>query len=173
MSVWFKPRHLAFGLCAILLLAAAPPASSNGGIIAIEVYGVNNSDGEGVWHPITAELADTPELRQQGLMHRRTLPPDHGMLFVFPRASMQSFWMKNTYISLDIMYFASNGNWVNTRAHTPPLSEKSLPSAAPAQYVLEMIAGSGRRLGIGRGSRLVVKNCQRVNIPLDSPVCHR
>ena len=144
-------------------------AQTSSGVVAVEIY----SGRDGVWHSVTAEIADTPELRQRGLMHRRSLPADHGMLFIFPRPQPLSFWMRNTYISLDIMYFASDGRWVNTRAHTPPLSETPQPSRGAAQFVLEMVAGSGRRLGVGRGSRLVVKNCQRLNIPLDSGICRR
>ena len=70
-------------------------------LIRVEVYDPVNDK----WHQILAEKAETLEQRQQGLMYRQFLPENHGMLFLYEQERMLSFWMKNTFISLDIIYF--------------------------------------------------------------------
>jgi uncharacterized membrane protein (UPF0127 family) len=127
----------------------------------------------GQWHDILAELAETPEERQIGLMHRQYLADNHGMLFIYDREKLLSFWMKNTYISLDIIYFSANGDWVSTARDTIPQSLTTYPSLAPAQFVLELPAGHASRLNIGAGSKLMIKDCNMLKSGLDFIPCYR
>lgn len=103
-----------------------------------------------------AEIADDFEERRVGLMNRPSLPEDRGMLFLFPdqEPSIQGFWMKDTLISLDIIYLAPDGRIVSIARNTTPLSEESLPSAGPASAVLEINGGLSDRLGIAPGDRV-------------------
>lgn len=103
------------------------------------------------------ELATTDEARARGLMFRDSLPTDHGMLFVFPFEEPQAFWMRNTRIPLDILYFDRNLRFVSVAAGVPPCTTQecpSYPSKAPAMYVLELNAGHSRRLGVAPGDVL-------------------
>jgi len=100
------------------------------------------------------EIADTPETRAQGLMFVEEMPSRAGMLFVFPDERMRSFWMRNTLISLDIIYFDETGAWVSAQENAVPLDETSLPSDGPAQYVLEINAGLVERFGMGAGTEI-------------------
>lgn len=107
--------------------------------------------GETELAKIDIELAKTEQERTQGLMFRRSMPDSIGMLFIFDREMPQSFWMKNTYIPLDILYINSQHQIVSIYRNTVPLSEESLPSAAPALYVLEVIGGFCTEHGINEG----------------------
>ena len=100
---------------------------------------------------VNVELADTPEERARGLMFRRTLPDDGGMWFEFDREQMQSFWMKNTYLSLDIIYADAYGKIVDIHENTVPHSTRSVVSKAKAQYVLEVKSGYVKRHGLKVG----------------------
>lgn len=104
---------------------------------------------------IIIELAETPEEQAQGLMYRRTLPDRGGMLFVDPAESMRSFWMKNTALSLDILFVDAEGHIVNIAKKTTPFSEEHIESTGPAQYVVEVRAGFTDRYGITEDDRIV------------------
>lgn len=103
---------------------------------------------------IDIEIADTPESREQGLMHRRSLASDRGMLFIFPDESSRGFWMKNTYISLDIVFADADSQVVSIARRTRIMSEESIEPAAPKQYVVEVRAGFCNRFGIDTNSRI-------------------
>jgi len=105
------------------------------------------------------EVAETQQKQALGLMFRESMPADEGMLFIFPTESPRSFWMKNTRIPLDIMYFNADLVMVSISANTPPCRVSrcpSYPSLAPAKYVLELNAGVASELGVGPGSRLTL-----------------
>lgn len=107
----------------------------------------------------SVEIADTSEKQALGLMFRDSMPTDHGMLFIFPREAPRSFWMKNTRIPLDIMYFNEDLELVSISADTPPCRTRycpSYPSKLPAKFVLELNAGTAAELGVELGDRLVV-----------------
>ena len=108
-------------------------------------------------HALGAELADTPSERAKGLMHRHDFGDDDAMIFIFPDSAPRAFWMKDTPISLDIIFFADDGAWLNTHAHTIPFSTESLPSNGEARYVLELPAGAAAKLGLGEGTILKVE----------------
>lgn len=104
-------------------------------------------------HLITAELADQPLQRQTGLMQRKTMAQNHGMLFVFDNAEVQCFWMKNTLLPLSIAFIADDGAVVNI-ADMQPLSENNHCSAKPIRYALEMNQGWFAKRGIKAGYKL-------------------
>lgn len=103
---------------------------------------------------VSVEIADTNEKRALGLMYRRELPELHGMLFLFPRQELQSFWMKNTPLPLDIIFIDISGTIVSIAANTTPFSEKPLASGKPARFVLEVNGGFCQRHGIAVGDRV-------------------
>ena len=100
------------------------------------------------------EIADNDEERMRGLMDRQTLPGNAAMLFVFPNEEPRSFWMKNTYISLDIIYINSRKEIVSIQKYTQPKSTYSIPSEKPAMYVLEVNAGYTDKYGITPGDKV-------------------
>ena len=105
---------------------------------------------------IQVELATTPRTQAYGLMNRLILPENQGMLFVFPKTQPLSFWMKNTKIPLDILYFNAEGTLVDFAEAVPCLADPcpSYPSKAPGKYVLEIGKGERKRLGIEIGDQL-------------------
>ena len=110
---------------------------------------------DGVRHEFDIYLAQDFEQHRRGLMFVRKLPPTTGMLFVYDGNEQRSMWMKNTYISLDIVYARADGSVSSVIHNTEPLSLRSLASVEPVQYVLELNAGVARRFKIGTGSRLI------------------
>ena len=104
-------------------------------------------------HVIDAELALTPEQRQIGLMHRRDMPANHGMLFVFESPQVQCFWMKNTLLPLSIAFIGDDGGVVNI-TDMKPLDETSHCSQKTVRYVLEMNQGWFAKKGIKPGFKL-------------------
>lgn len=106
------------------------------------------------------EIADTSEKQALGLMFRDSMSVDQGMLFIFPNEAPRSFWMKNTRIPLDIMYFDKDLKMVSISADTPPCRVSrcpSYPSSKPAMYVLELNAGVAAELGVGPGDILTLE----------------
>ena len=104
-------------------------------------------------HLISAQVAQTPEQRQIGLMHRRQMPDTEGMLFVFEQPATQCFWMKNTWLPLTAAFVADDGRVVNL-ADMQPQTTDSHCSAEPVRYVLEMNQGWFAKRGVKAGSRL-------------------
>jgi uncharacterized membrane protein (UPF0127 family) len=106
----------------------------------------------------TVELADTPELRERGLMFRRDMPAEAGMLFIHDSEEPLAYWMKNTYIPLDILYFDSKLRLVSAQLGVPPCGDQprcpAFASAGPAQYVLELNAGQATALDLKPGEPL-------------------
>lgn len=103
---------------------------------------------------ISIEIADNVDERTQGLMYRSAMKDDQGMLFIFDREEEQSFWMKNTKISLDILYVNRELEIVTIYRHTQPYSESPIPSFEPAQYVIEVKAGFCDAFGVDEGDRV-------------------
>jgi uncharacterized membrane protein (UPF0127 family) len=105
-------------------------------------------------HNFQVEVVDTDESRAQGLMYRRELAADRGMLFDFKEQKPVSFWMQNTYISLDIVFIHSDGTVQRVEERATPLSTRTIESGDAVQFVLEVPAGTAAKLGIKRGSRV-------------------
>jgi len=104
-------------------------------------------------HKLTAEVAANDPARATGLMHRRMLPENRGMLFVFAQSAPQSFWMLNTHIPLSIAFLDESGAIINI-ADMKPLTTETHSSARPAKYALEMNQGWFARRGIKPGARV-------------------
>lgn len=99
-------------------------------------------------------LAQTAEARAKGLMYRSFLAPQEGMLFVFDKEGIYPFWMKDTLISLDILWLSAGQRVVHIETQTLPMSTRSLVPVAKSKYVLEVVGGTVKRLGIKIGDRL-------------------
>lgn len=105
----------------------------------------------------SVDLAVTRQEQARGLMFVESMPPDRGMLFIFPGEAPRSFWMRNTRIPLDILYFDSDLALVSVAANARPCAADpcpTYPSRAPARYVLELNAGKAESLGVRPGDRL-------------------
>jgi uncharacterized protein len=100
------------------------------------------------------ELAATPEEQSRGLMFRKDLRPDTGMLFVNSGDGMRFFWMKNTYISLDMLFIDSHSEVKHIHYGAKPLDETSISSKYPVQYVLEVNAGRTKKCNIREGAKM-------------------
>lgn len=96
----------------------------------------------------------------RGLMFRKKMEENRGMLFIFPNVDMRSFWMRNTIMPLDIIFISEAKTIVTIQKNTTPFSEKSIPSSAPAKYVLEVNAGFADQYGLQNGDHL---NWNRLN----------
>lgn len=100
---------------------------------------------------VDVEIADSPAKRALGLQYRRGLREDQGMLFLFPFASVQTFWMKNTPLSLDLIFIGRDRRIVGIIHEAAPFSTATLSVTDPSQFVLEVKGGLSRRWGIGVG----------------------
>ncbi len=100
---------------------------------------------------VNIEIAEDEASRTQGLMGRQHMEEGQGMLFIFPDEDFRSFWMANTPLPLDIMYVNNARKIVTIQRNTVPSSEESVPSTAPATYVIEVNAGFADRHGITEG----------------------
>ncbi len=133
-------------VAAAFFLAAAPA-------LAQQFERVEIVSKSGV-HVFDVEMAVTPQQRSTGLMHRKELPPGRGMLFDFEGEGPISMWMKNTYVSLDMIFIRADGRIARIAESTTPLSEQTILSGAPVKAVLEVVAGTAKRLGIAPGDRV-------------------
>jgi uncharacterized protein len=102
-------------------------------------------------HRFTVEVARTPDEQARGLMYRERLGPDEGMIFPFPVPRPASFWMRNTYIPLDMLFVRADGTIALIAANTVPLSEESVGTSEPVAAVLELRGGRAAELGITEG----------------------
>jgi hypothetical protein len=105
-------------------------------------------------HTIDAEIADTPGTRATGLMFRRSLAADSGMLFIYDTPQNITMWMKNTYISLDMIFADAKGKIIRIARDTEPFSTDIIEAGGPAKVVLEVPAGTAKRLKLKRGDLL-------------------
>jgi uncharacterized membrane protein (UPF0127 family) len=142
-------RKLAMaGVCATLGLSACV-ARASGPYVEL--------DG----HRFQIEIAADEASRERGLMFRESMPSDHGMLFVFDDAQVRTFWMKNTHIPLDILYFDQNYKLVSVQRRVPPCLNSGnncpgYPSEGEARYALELNAGMADKFGVKAGDVLDV-----------------
>ncbi len=147
-------------LCALIIPAASarlPERPIDFSVLRSEFPAVSViAEGKSACYRIDTLLAASASHRARGLMFVRSMPADAGMLFVYPERREMSMWMKNTIISLDILFADDDGDIVHVAANTTPLSLDSISSGGLARYVLELNAGVAERLGITVGSRLHV-----------------
>jgi uncharacterized protein len=109
---------------------------------------------DGARKTFQVEVARNEADRAQGLMFRRAMPADHGMLFDFTRVEPVSMWMQNTYLPLDMLFIRADGTIARIAANTEPLSTRTIASGEPVLAVLELNAGTASRLGIKVGDRV-------------------
>lgn len=105
-------------------------------------------------HSFSVEVVDDDAGRAKGLMFRRSLPEGTGMLFDFKTEQDVAFWMQNTYIPLDMIFIRADGRIHRIAENTEPMSTKQVPSGGKVLAVLEVIAGTTRKLGIVAGDRV-------------------
>lgn len=110
---------------------------------------------DGTRHKLDIYLAVDFEQQRRGLMFVRSMPASMGMLFVYAEPDLRSMWMKNTYMSLDLVFARSDGTISSVIHDTQPLSLTPRGSEEPVSFVLELNAGTARRLNIGRHSRII------------------
>jgi uncharacterized membrane protein (UPF0127 family) len=173
---------LFLGLFSGLVLAGTMPAMAQEDRLdfargEIALVGINDSTNDGTTDGtndgravIAVEFARNEAERRQGLMYREELAAGTGMLFIFAGEGMRGFWMKNTLIALDMVFFDSAGRFVSLHRDVPPLTLASRQSAGPAQYVLELNAGEAKQLGIGPETRLVLPVELPPELPPELPV---
>ena len=144
----------ALGACADASSPAPGPDDDSGGIpfrIDGRLAFVRGAD---TLRTIDVEIADTDSARGRGLMERTEIPTDTGMLFVFPSAEPQGFWMQNTPHALDVQFYAADSTLLNVAENAVPFDPTTLPSDGPAQFVVEVEAGVSRRIGLVPGDRI-------------------
>jgi len=135
----------------LVLWAAGPGGGAAGPVIRADgVVEMLLPDGS-VAAALAVEIAETPEVRARGLMGRALGDFMTGMLFIFETAEPQTFWMRNTPGSLDMIFIDADGKVLNVAAHTTPMSDRQYSSAGPAKYVMEAKAGFADRYGIRPG----------------------
>lgn len=146
----FRDARGLFAALLLCLLAGAATAQS-GPAVPVEPLVIAGRNGP---HRFEVEVMRNDADRARGLMFRRTMAPDHGMLFDFGAVAPVAMWMKNTYLPLDMVFIRANGTIVRVAADTEPLSTKVIPSGEPVLSVLELNAGTAARLGIRAGDRV-------------------
>ena len=130
---------------------ALPVAQTPASAAAQDTIEIVTSSGV---HAFSVELATNDAERARGLMFRKSLPEGHGMLFDFQTEQPVQFWMRNTYIALDMIFIQGDGRILNIAQNTTPLSDALVPSAGPVRGVLEVIAGTARKFHIAPGDRV-------------------
>ena len=141
-------------MAGVLLLAAALAACARDGPRAVF------TTPQGVRH-VDLELAVTEAARARGMMFRSRMEEGQGMLFVFPDDDRPSFWMKNTYLSLDILFLSRKGRIVDLFEKVPPCGVEPCPlytPEAPVRYALELPAGFAAGHGVRKGDRVSLEN---------------
>lgn len=106
---------------------------------------------------VTVEIAEDDRARQRGLMYRRSMPDDRGMIFWFEQKDNHAFWMHNTCIPLDMLYIDDDGLIVGIEENTPTMSDDTFEVGCGSRYVLEVNAGFCRARGIRAGQRLKIE----------------
>ena len=136
-------RVLTACFLALVITLSAPASSEDLPAVQLSIKG----------HRLVAETASTNETRTVGLMHRFSLKPDHGMLFVFNAPQPLAFWMKNTFVPLSIAFIGADGRILNIEDMAPQ-TEATHPSSGLALYALEMKKGWFAQRGIVAGERV-------------------
>lgn len=142
-------------LLTLLLAASTSPAlAQGGGFATFQTASLSIETAAGSEHSFQVEIAETGEQRAQGLMFRRQLAADAGMLFLFGGSEVRAMWMKNTLIPLDMLFIDETGKIVRIEERTVPHSERAIVSGGPVSAVLELNAGTASRLMIKPGDRV-------------------
>jgi len=139
------PRALFFALVLLLALAGGALAQARTPLVIV------TDTGE---HRFEVELARSPEDRARGLMFRRSLPENQGMLFDFARDEDIGMWMQNTYLPLDMVFIRADGTVARVERSATPFSTEIIRAGQPVRAVLELLGGTARRIGLKPGDRV-------------------
>jgi len=145
--------RLTIALVSVLLFVSAACAASNQPQLDLPTESITIDSALGPQRFKVQLATDWPE-QETGLMYRKQMPPNEGMLFDFHAPQMMSFWMKNTFIPLDIVFIRADGTISTIAANAKPLSLKSIKSAEPVQAVLEINGGRAAALHIREGAKV-------------------
>lgn len=146
-------RRIIIGLILTCLLALNPPVvSAQDAMSKIEPLSITTETDVALF---TVEIADTDELRERGLMFRQRLPEDKGMLFDFGQPRTVAMWMKNTYISLDMLFIRADGTIAYIAENTVPKLLDTIGVQEPVLAVLELAGGTVKKKGIKAGDVIV------------------
>ncbi|WP_346925762.1 DUF192 domain-containing protein [uncultured Arthrobacter sp.] len=137
----------ALGLLLALLVGTLPLAACSDESRLV----IRTSSGD---HRFTVEVVDTPQKRAEGLMFRQELAPDAGMLFDFKEMREVSFWMRNTFIPLDMIFISPDGTVENVHVNARPHDPTGIPSGVPVQFVLEIPGGRSVEIGLEPGDKV-------------------
>jgi uncharacterized protein len=149
LTGWFVLRRLRLAFLIIGLFSSGAGAAFAQALEALSIV----SQG-GQRQTFQVEVARNEADRAQGLMYRRSMPANQGMLFDFGRLEPVAMWMQNTYIPLDMLFIRPDGTIARIATNTEPLSTRTIPSGEPVLAVLELNAGATGRLGIKAGDRI-------------------
>jgi uncharacterized membrane protein (UPF0127 family) len=148
-------RRLVSSRAFAILLGCIAVSAPRVWVEAAEISALEISTAAGKTHRFAVELAVTPDEQQQGLMFRRTMAADTGMLFLNDPPRAMTMWMRNTFLPLDMIFFDARGRVTRIVERTVPHSEAIIPSGGTVRGVLEVNAGTAARLGLKPGDRLV------------------
>ena len=149
-TAWRLP-FLQFWMWLALAGALSVVAGSDARAASIQPLEIVTKNGVQVF---SVEMATTEQEKETGLMYRKEVPDGKGMLFDFSPPQEISMWMKNTYVSLDMIFIRADGRILRIAENTEPLSTRIIPSGGPVLAVLEVIGGTARKLGITPGDRV-------------------
>ena len=135
-------------------LAAGGPQTG----LPVETITIDTKTGP---HPFKVEIAADDQSRETGLMFRKTMAPDAGMLFDFHTPQEVSFWMENTILPLDMLFVRADGTIANIKENATPYSRENIPSVGPVQFVIELNAGRAHALGITEGGHVHAPEIQQ------------
>jgi uncharacterized membrane protein (UPF0127 family) len=138
----------------VLALTILSACADSAKLPTVEAHFLTTSGGESP--PFRLEVCSNDGERAKGLMYRRSLEEDAGMIFVFPEERDHSFWMKNTYIPLDMVFVGKDMRVVGVLADVPPLNLAPRTVGRPSLYVLEFAAGTMKRHGVEAGATLKI-----------------
>jgi uncharacterized membrane protein (UPF0127 family) len=157
-----------FACAALVAACASTPARTPALFPTLEQARVTVTTSTGV-HEFGVWIAADDESRERGLMYVRELPPDRGMLFVFERPQALAFWMKDTYLSLDLIFIDPSGRVLNIAAYARPHSLDPIRSEGDAIAVLEVLGGTARAIGLQPGDRLNLPTLRTTGTPVPRP----
>jgi uncharacterized membrane protein (UPF0127 family) len=148
-----KLAALMLAAAALTVACAAAPGRTPALFPSLQQAKVQATTATGT-HEFAVWIAADAKSRERGLMYVRDMPPDRGMLFVFEFPQVVAFWMKDTYIPLDLVFLAEDGTVLNVAANAKPLSLDPIESEGDALAVLELRGGTAKKIGLKAGDRL-------------------
>lgn len=148
---------LALDMRSLPLAPASASAATAGKPQRLETSELTIVAKDGKRHVFTVEMARTPKQQEIGMMYRRSVAPDAGMLFLFPRPRVAAFWMMNTYVPLDLLFIDQHGRIESIAPNAEPHSLDPMQSRGPVVAVLEIAGGRAAELGIAEGDLVLNK----------------